>query len=128
MNNEQNKGAKMTTVYSSLSNDKTFPIYGKRSGDNAAASRFTSSVLIKGGANVVNKRTHEVSGFVATELAKEDYDHIKDNPQFKRLLQRGFLSLTPPKEPKKDKSAQLTDTDIKAKMPKVKIETNEPSA
>ena len=101
MNNEQVKGAKMTTIYSSLSNDKTFPVYGKRSGDGTTANRFTSAVLIKGGANVIDKRTHELRGAVATELSKEDYDHVKDNPQFKRLLQRGFFSLTPPKRSKK---------------------------
>lgn len=117
-------------VYSQASNDKAFPIYEKvKEGDKGtAARRFKSSVLIKGGANVVNKKTKSAEKFVVTEVEKEDFEQIKDNPVFKRAIENGFFSLDLPKADKKDKAAQLTEKEVKAKNPNVKIETNKPEA
>lgn len=96
------------------------------------------SIIIKGGANVVDKKTMEASKGNYTEVDKEQLDFLLSNTAFKRHVDRGWmfvektrggaekLAETELKEAdgsvKKDGSAQLTAEDFEKagqKPPKV---------
>ena len=49
------------------------------------------SVLIKGGANVVNKKTLECPHGVVTEVTADELRFLKQNGSFKRHLERGWV-------------------------------------
>lgn len=111
-------------LFSTLSNDLLLPTYQTKTGVKVSAHKAESGVLIKGGANVANKHGITMKA-IETEVSEEDYKIIKESPVFKRMVERGFISTSKPKEPKKDKSAPLTEKDVKAKNKDIEIKTNE---
>lgn len=119
--------AESVKIYSQLSNDQSFPVYAekKEDGKTTSVNKYESSILIKGGANVVNKQTLQTSKFVMTEVSAEDFKLLEASPVFKRMVKRGFLTTETPKEFKEDGAAPLTEKKVKAKNPKANVTTNE---
>jgi len=113
----------MKTIYSTLSNDQVFPSYIKKEGKKVAARKVKTAILIKGGANVVNKH-HQTSKFIETQISDEDLKTIEAHPVFKRMIERGFFTVKKPTSIKKDKCAPLDKKDIKAKNAKATVVTN----
>ena len=108
-----------------LSNDQSFPKYSKKAtGSVTSVNKAASAILIKGGANVANKNGQSV-GVVETQVSAEDYKFLTDSKMFQRMVKRGFLSTSKPSNMMKDKSAPLTEADIKANNAKAVIITNE---
>lgn len=113
----------MPYVISSLSRDNVFAVYEKKSGNVLVVKK---SILIKGGANVTNKKTLLMPNGVATEVSKEDLEILKENTGFKKFLERGFMKIMESgskfkaqdeaeKMTEKDSSAQITEEDYKKK-------------
>lgn len=122
-----NTQAKSVKIYSQLSNDQSFPVYAgkKEDGKITSVNKYESSILIKGGANVVNKQTLQTSKFVMTEVSAEDFKLLEASPVYQRMVKRGFLTTETPKEFKEDGAAPLTKEKVKAKNAKVNVTTNE---
>lgn len=86
------------------------------------------SVLIKGGANVLNRKTMETLNGVITEVSADDLKFLEANTAFKRHEERGWVKVCKTKadaekkanaeekdengDKKKDGSAQLTKEDF----------------
>lgn len=86
------------------------------------------SVIIKGGANVMNKKTMETPNGVVTEVTAEQLKFLEGNSAFKRHMERGFMAICKTEndakkkadkadkdengDKKKDGSAQLTKEDF----------------
>lgn len=118
----------MPTIYSMLSNDRSFPKYEpKKGGPGVTKNRYSSSILIKGGANVANKH-FQTKKFVESEVTDAELKILEENKSFQRLKQRGFLSTTKPKSDKKDAAAPKTEKELKDKAGKkgvdVKLNTD----
>lgn len=115
----------MAKIYSMASNDVVIPTYAaKKDGELSNANTIKQAIIVKGGANVADKVSGKTASFVTTEVTKEELGILKANPAFMRKVDRGFITID--KEPtvtKKDKSAQLTDKEVKAKAPKAKVST-----
>lgn len=112
----------MPTVYSMLSNDRTFPKYAPSAKDGRIVrNRYDSAILIKGGANVADKH-FQTRKFVETEVSEADLKILKENAVFKRLMARGFLTLGKPGAEKKDGAAPKTEEELKAKAGKKNVE------
>lgn len=105
----------MPTVYSTLSNDRSFPKYqpGAKDEKGVKRRRYDSAILIKGGANVADKH-FQTKPVAETNVSAEDLKILQDNASFKRLVERGFFSLNKPKDTKRDKSAPKTEAELKA--------------
>lgn len=116
----------MPTIYSTLSNDRSFPKYeaANKTG-KVERRRYKSSILIKGKANVADKH-FQTKGFVETQVSDEDMKCLKESKAFQRLVERGFLSPTKPKEARRDGAAPKTEEELKAKAGKkgVAVELN----
>lgn len=116
---------------------ETFYIVSRASQDTAytgwtknknGINKREMTVLIRGGAHVVDKRTLTVPNGVVTPVSAEELEFLKTNSAFKRHLERGFLSIETGKDKAeeeaekestdsegnviKDKSAQLTEKDF----------------
>jgi hypothetical protein len=89
------------------------------------------TISIKGGANCINK-LYVTPNSVATKVSDEDYELLKNHPEFVRHVKNGFIKVTKiMKEEnnkdlvKEDKSAQLTPAKYEKrgrKKPTVKLE------
>jgi hypothetical protein len=123
-NKTEKKSTSMITIYSTLSNDQSFPTYIKGKGKTVAAAKIKTAILIKGGAHVANKH-HITSKFAETQITSEDLKVLEDSPAFNRMVERGFFTMQKPTEIKKDKSAPLIEKDIKAKNAKAIVITND---
>lgn len=100
---------------------------GWKKGKNGLNQR-EMSVVIKGGANVVDKKTLTVPNGVITEVTADELAFLKSNSAFKRHVDRGWLTILSNKAAaeklseqsekdeegfvKKDGSAQLTKEDF----------------
>lgn len=105
-------------IFSTLSNDKSFPLYGeKKEGSGLIKkSAHKTAILIKGGAKLQdrNQIKEAKSDYAVTELTADQYKEIKDNPAFKRMIERGFFTVDKaPSSPKKDKSSPLSVESVK---------------
>lgn len=120
----------MPTIFSTLSNDRTFPLYADPAkGSQVSKRTYKSSILVKGGANVANKHG-QTKGVTETEVTADELKMLQANPSFQRLEKRGFLSTKRPTEPKRDGAAPKTEAELKAKSGKkgvdVVLNTEEP--
>lgn len=80
------------------------------------------SILIKGGANVIDKTTMTTPNGVVTEISDEDWEILKEHTAFKRHMKAGFMEplkeekkarkSAKEKSDKKDGGAQLTPKDF----------------
>lgn len=104
--------------------------------DNPNGSkRIVKRILIKGGANVVDRKTMVTPAGVITELNDKDYELVINSPWFKRQEKAGFVrpvedasSADNPKKKgmkSKDKSSQKTEKDYEKDG--LKVHTGKPS-
>jgi hypothetical protein len=76
-------------VYSTLSASNRYTKYARGGNDIPREER---SVLIKGGANVADKHLITPRG-VVTEISAEDYEFLKDNVQFRKHVENGYITV-----------------------------------
>lgn len=128
----------MPYIVSKASQDIEYPMWTtSRSGQHQAKK----AVVIKGGANVINKKTLETPTGTVTEVTSEELEFLLSNSTFKRHVENGWLTVEKSESSaqkkaksvdkdsegytKKDGSAQLTPEDFKRrgqKPPKVGVE------
>ncbi len=81
----------------------------------------SSAVLIKGGANVINKKTMATPTGVITEISKEDLEFLKTQSLFNEKVKNGSYEIVEGEKKakerakvrkEKDKGAQLTAKDF----------------
>lgn len=110
----------MIYVISTLSNDQIYCTYADRKDVKVVLKEF----LIKGGANIQNRRTLFASNEgVITPINEADFAELEKIPLFKFHQDRGFIKVRKTNESDakkaaenmntKDKSAQLTPEDYK---------------
>lgn len=106
-------------IYSTMSADNDVVLYAENAEKKQVAK---GRVTIFGKANVANKRTLITPKGVLTTLEDKEYELIKDNPHFKKWIEKGFITVETKKVDadkaaenmsKKDKSAQKTKDDYK---------------
>lgn len=93
-----------------------FPRYVK----NKAGFDIQGSVLINGGAGVINKKTMETPKGVVTEVTKEELEFLKTQSLFNEKVESGSYEIVDGEKEakkkatkgKKDKGAQLTAKDF----------------
>jgi hypothetical protein len=88
----------------------------------SGALEIVKTITIKGGANVIDRRTLATPQGVVTELSDADFDQLKKTAFYQRMESRGYLRPVEAKETaedtkkagmeKKDKSAQKTEEDF----------------
>jgi rRNA maturation endonuclease Nob1 len=109
----------MPYVYSTCSSDVAFPVEVESTGAGGA-NFIKRKVLIKGGANIANKKTLVTPMGVATEISDEELSLLQKNETFQRRMKAGFFVVDSKKTDaekvakdmkKKDKSAQITPAD-----------------
>lgn len=93
--------------------------------------RCQKSVIIKGGANVLDRKTMETPNGVITEITDEEWAILQECPAFQRHLEKGFMEVmkeekkareeSKKKSDKKDGSAQLTPNDFKKRGQKAPV-------
>lgn len=104
----------MNYVHSTASQDMIYPIYADGKQNQA---RELKRIVIKGGANVADRRTLATPTGIVTEVSDEDLALLKRNPAFLRHVEHGFLkvydsqNLNTDGMQKTDKAAQLRDAD-----------------
>ena len=109
----------MAYVISTLSNNVEFNTYKDKGGINVKVDK----IVIKGGANVANKKTLEVAGGgLITFVTDAQLETLMKNSIFKRQMEQGFFKVVKDSKPKaesvaekmeeKDKSAQLVAKDF----------------
>ena len=123
-------------VYSTMAQDNIYPVWirnigadGKIIVDGRPPS-YQVSVVIKGGANVVNQKTLITPMGVATEVDDEQLGHLMANRVFKSQMDAGYITISKAKKEvekavkdmtKKDKGAQLEPKDFEGKKQGAKI-------
>lgn len=106
-------------ICSKLSCDNEYIVWEKTAG---GVNRAAKNILIKGGANVMNRKTMETPNGVVTEISKADYNLLKNVAAFKDHVAGGYITVHETKpgaekkadkkdEDKKDGGAQLTPED-----------------
>lgn len=112
----------MYYVISTLSNDQNYCVYA----DRQDVKVVVKEILIKGGANVQNRRTLIASNQgVITPVTEADFADLEKNPVFKMHQEKGFITVRKTNESDarkasekmdtKDKSAQLTPKDYEGR-------------
>lgn len=109
----------MKQILSTLSAPNAVCITRKLPNGNKA---IVKRIIVKGGANVADKKTLVTPRGVITELQDADFDILKGTDWWKRMESRGFVRVVETKSAaedpekaglkKKDKSAQKTKEDI----------------
>lgn len=122
------KNQETAKIYSMASNDFVIPKYEKRDNQKLQAPHvIESAIIIKGGANVAfsasNKHQRDTK-WAITEVSAEELELLKAHKGFMRRVKNGYITID--KEPeslKKDKSAQMTEKELKTKAPNAKPKT-----
>lgn len=116
------------SIYYQGSNDLVIPKYsvmGK--GIISDARSIDKAVIINGGANVAFGGAHKTQRnvkFGITQVTVEEFELIKLSPQFIRRVANGFIHIgDAPDKLVVDKSAQLTEKQVKEKSPGVDVKT-----
>ena len=104
----------MPYIVSKLSQDNEYT--GWKVGRNGLNQK-EMSVLIKGGANVVDKKKLEVPNGVVTEVTKEQLEFLKTNSLFKMHLDGGWVEIAVSKE-SANKKAETKDLDERGRVKK----------
>ena len=118
----------MNKIYSTSSNDNVMPIYlDRKNKAETGPNTIKSAIIIKGGANVAfsaSNKTQRNVKYAVTEVSDEDLKVLKSTPTFMRKVDRGFYTINkPPLNLIADKSAQITEKDMKNKNPGIEIKT-----
>ena len=106
-------------IVSRASQDNEYIIWTTTTNGQKQAQK---SILIKGGANVMDKHTMTTPNGVVTEISDADWEILKEHTAFKRHMARGFMEVlkeekkarksSKEKTDKKDGGAQLTPKDF----------------
>ena len=115
----------MPKVYSMLSNDTVITLTKKAEESKKVSKAIIErAIIIAGGANIAKPKTGgKTERFSVTDISADDLKKCQEHPVFKRMMDRGFITLSEPKEFKADKSAQLSEKDVKAKNPNARVST-----
>lgn len=115
-------------VVSRASQDCEYIIWGATANGTRLVKK---SILIKGGANVMDKTTMTTPNGVVTEVSDEDWALLKEHAAFKRHMERGFLEVikeekkaretSKKKSDKKDTGVQLTPKDFEDRGQKAPV-------
>lgn len=123
-------------IYSTLSNDQNFIVWGNTEDPNNLPTR-QKTIMIAGKANVMNKANFVTPKGVLTTVEDDVAKALGENSQFKKFVERGYITVetkaattaddAAKNMKSKDKSAQKTEADIKATSSKAttKVTTNE---
>lgn len=106
------------TVYitSRLASGVNYAFYEKQPN---GINKVVKEISIKGGSDVIDKKTLITPMGVITEIEKADLDELMQHPVFKTHLENGYISInenekaakTAGEKLEKDKSSQITDDD-----------------
>lgn len=106
------------TVYitSRLAGGVDYAFYKKNPG---GINIVDKTISIKGGSDVVDKKTLITPMGVVTELSKDDFDLLKTHPVFKTHLENGYITIKDNEKAAEkagekleiDKSSQITEED-----------------
>lgn len=114
----------MAKIYSMASNDVVIAVYKKGNDKSVGAKQIKQAIIIKGGANVRDHVTGQNKNFVETVVTPEELKLLQANSTFNRKVKAGFLTVDKkPEVFKADKSAQITEKEMKAKAPKAEVKT-----
>lgn len=110
----------MKFITSKLSTSVNYTFYTK--GPNNI-NVITDTITLKGGADVINKKTLQTPSGVVTELTDDQLEKLKTHPVFKKHLENGYVEILSTekeaakadKDLKEDKSKQLTPKDYTKK-------------
>lgn len=99
-------------VYSTLTADQVYNSWtGDGSEKGAALPTIEHSVLIKGGSNVVDRKTLVTpTGAIVTKITQKDLDALNENAVFKLHQANGFIVV---KEHAEDGEAAASDMDTR---------------
>ena len=117
---KQTKSELMTKIYSQASNDVVIAHYTKKKDSKEQSNNvIENAVIIKGGANVAfsaSNKTQRDTKWAITEVSADQLETLKAHPGFKRRVQGGWITVgQEPEELKADKSAQMTEAQLKSK-------------
>lgn len=114
----------MKLILSTLTAPQTVAITKKTDNGSLVVVKI---IEIKGGANVIDRKTMTTPEGVVTELSDADFELLKETAFYKRMVIRGHLRPVETKSAaedtkkagmkNKDKSAQKTDADFKDSRP-----------
>ncbi len=119
-NQETAKSELMTKIYSQASNDFVLATYEKKKDAKEQSNNvIESAIIIKGGANVAfsaSNKTQRNTKWAITEVSEKELETLKAHKGFMRRVKKGFITIgEEPAELKADKSAQMTEKQLKAK-------------
>lgn len=118
------KKEESVTLYSMLSCDEVYPDYKIPEKGVQSENVIQKAVIIKGGANVRDSETGRDRKWVETVVTTDELEFLKNNDSFMRVVDRGFITIgKEPEELKADKSAQMTEKQVKAKAPDAEVKT-----
>ncbi len=114
------KSELMTKIYSQASNDFVLATYEKKKDAKEQSNNvIESAIIIKGGANVAfsaSNKTQRNTKWAITEVSEKELETLKAHKGFMRRVKKGFITIgEEPAELKADKSAQMTEKQLKAK-------------
>ncbi len=113
------KSELMTKIYSQASNDFVLATYEKKDPKVQSNNVIESAIIIKGGANVAfsaSNKTQRHTKWAITEVDEKQLETLKAHKGFMRRVKKGFITIgEEPAELKADKSAQMTEKQLKAK-------------
>lgn len=83
------EGPKTVHVYSTLTNDQIYPVYGKSpQGDHVVEAH----VLIRGGAHRINRALVTPLG-MRTSISERALEHLERSPVFQAHVNRGYITV-----------------------------------
>ena len=117
---ETAKAQLLTKIYSQASNDFVLATYEKKSDKKEQSNNvIQSAIIIKGGANVAfsaSNKTQRSTKWAITEVDEKQLETLKAHKGFMRRVKKGFVTIgEEPAELKMDKSAQMTEKQLKSK-------------
>lgn len=105
-------------VLSKLANTQCYTKWAK--GSNSI-NTIVEKIEIKGGADVINKKTLDTPSGVVTIITKEQLEILKENPDFMAHVEKGFISYHEEKiteEVKEEKAAKMPKDNSRQKTKK----------
>lgn len=108
----------MPYILSKLANSQCYTQYVKGVND---INNVCERIFIKGGADVINKKTLDTPNGVVTEVTNEQLDILKQNADFNRHLENGFVSIIENKiseDKTEEKAAIMPKDNSRQKTPK----------
>ncbi len=82
----------MPFIYSTMSQDTTYNVYGEKPA-GSVINNVTQQILIRGGANVANRKALVTPVGVVTEVSDATLAELQKNETFQRQLKAGVLKV-----------------------------------